>query len=150
MSIQLRWVLALKIMLWVFVFSLGVANCLMTVNTVAEIMNEPGLVYDHGVRAAVFAIVAASALFIVLLGRDEAPRTAFIDSVCRLTSVVTAFLAGVFWLLDETEGKTGFFILTLLATAGVLTTGLVVMLVIQALSQWIQALSQWKRRRSHP
>ena len=138
MSILWRWWWPYKLIAWVAVFFLAVANCIMTVNTVAEFMDSPGIEYTHGVRASVFAIVAASALFITMLPKNQVPQDANIDLLSQILSITAAFGAGIFWLLDETEGKTGRYVWTLLATIGVLTVGLVATILFDSIRDWIR------------
>ena len=127
-----------KLIALIEVFFLAGANCLMELNTVADFMSAPGVEYTHGVRASVFAIVAASALFITRLPKNQVSQDANIDLFSQMLSIVAALGAGVFWLLDETKGKTSLYVSTLLATMGVLAVGLVVTALFHSIRDWIR------------
>ena len=122
------------------VLMLAGANCLMEVGTVADFMGSPNLEYTHGIRASVFALVAASWLFITLLPKSGVEWDDTVDAVCRICSVVAAFLAGLFWLLDETGGDYGPYVTVLSVVAGGLAGIIAFFAVVGAISEW------WSRR----
>ena len=59
---------------------------------------------SNGVRAATCAIGAASMVFINMVPTSAGTRS-YYDVVIRSTGGLFAFLAGMFWLLDETDGR---------------------------------------------
>lgn len=63
------------------------------------------------------------------LPADRSQEADYQKSLCELLGVVGAFLAGLFWVLDETKGNTGFFLITLFGVAGMLASGLVLGMV---------------------
>ena len=116
------------------------ANGLMQVDSVADFMGSPGLEYTDGIRASVFALVAASLLFITLLPKNEPSGDDAIDSLCQPLSIVAAFLAGLFWLLDETDGNFGPYVTVLFIVAATLTGILAFFVVVGLVGEW------WKQR----
>ena len=125
-------------------FLLASANGLMQVDTVATLVGVEDLNYTHGVRASVFAIISASAFFASMIQYSSVPPAEDIDALLRGVSVVTAFFAGVFWLLAETQGNTGAYVYALFAVAGVLGGVLAIGILLHVLGDWIG------RRRSRP
>ena len=121
----------------IVVFFLGGANSIMEVDTVAEFVGSPDLVYTHGIRASVYAVVAAAALFITRLPKNGVPQDEALDDLCGLVSVLAAFLTGIFWVLDETGGNIGPYFLVLFTVTGILTGGLAVFFVVQLVSERI-------------
>ncbi len=111
-------------------------NGLMQVDSVADFMGSPGLEYTHGIRASVFALVAASALFITLLPKNEIAGDDGVDSVCHGISVISAFLAGLFWLLSETGGNFGPYVTVLLIVTATLTGILAFFVVVGLAGEW--------------
>ena len=120
----------------VVVFLVAAANCLMELGTIADFTGSPDLEFTHGVRASIFALVAASALFITSLPKNQAVQDEMLDHLCRAVSVAAGFLTGLFWLLEETRGNAGPFIVVVLAVAGFLAVFLVLALVIQLIIEW--------------
>ena len=123
------------------VLMLAGANGLMQVDSVADFMSSPDLEYTDGIRASVFALVAASALFITLLPKNKLAGDDAVDAFCKLLSVVAAFLAGVFWLRDETGGNFGPYLTVLFIVTGTLTSILAFFVVVDLVGEW------WKQRK---
>ena len=122
-----------KALAFLAVLLLAGANCLMTLDTVADYIGDPELEYTHGVRASVFALTAAAFLFIRLLPNGGWVQDEVLDFWCRVISVAAAFGAGLFWVLDETAPNHGPYILVLGVVTGVLAAVLISILV----GQWV-------------
>ena len=127
-----------KALAFLAVLLLAGANGLLELNTVADYTGSPDLEFTHGIRASVFALVAASFLFITLLPKDDTEPDVAIVSAGHALSVVTAFSAGLFWLLDETDGNFGPYVLVLLLVAGFLAAILVGMFLFQLCTDWVR------------
>ena len=120
------------------VLMLAGANFLMQVDSVADFMGSPDLEYTDGIRASVFALVAASALFITLLPKNKVAGDDAVDSICKLLSVVAAFLAGVFWLLSETGGNFVPYVIVLIVVTATLTGILALYLFSGLAVDWVK------------
>ena len=70
---------------------------------------------SNGVRAATCAIGAASMVFITMVPTPAGTKPYF-DVVIRSTGGLFAFLAGMFWLLDETDGRIMPYIIVLISS----------------------------------
>ena len=110
----------------VFILLMGGSNLLPGLDEVAGELGSP-----EGVRAAMFAVIAAAALFITRMPKDRARQDAAVDSVGQAISIAAAFAAGVYWLLDETKGNPTPYITTLLGVTGFLASVLAVTTLIQ-------------------
>ena len=73
-----------------------------------------------------------------MLPKNQVPLDADIDVLSQVLSIAAALGAGVFWLLDETKGKTSLYVSTLLATMGILAVGLVATALFHAVRDWVQ------------
>ena len=81
----------------------GGANSLMQFGDLREDVAD----YSRGARAAVYALIAASAIFLTQLPKNETARDNLANSLSHICSVVAAFLAGLLWLLGETGDAPG-------------------------------------------
>ena len=127
-----------KAFAFVLVSMIAGANCLMKFDTVADFMASPGLEYTHGVRAAVFALIAAAALSINLLPKDNVEQDSRVAFLSKTLSIITAFLAGLFWLLDETKGNAVPYVVVVLVVTGTLMGFLAIVFLIQLSTDWIR------------
>ena len=135
---------AFKVLSFLALLLLASANAFMQVDTVAMLVGAEDLDYTHGVRASVFAIISASAFFASMIQISGVPPADDIDPPLRAMSVVTAFFAGVFWLLAETNGNAGAYVYALFAVAGVLGGSFGSGILLHVLKDWVE------RRRSGP
>ena len=96
------------------VFLVAGANGLIQVSqTVDEVATNE----TWGVGAAVFALSTALFLFITRLPGDNSTQD---TAISHALGVVTAFCAGLLWLLDETMGNPSGYLLLLLGVTGFL------------------------------
>ena len=110
--------LALKLMLTILVGLLMAGTLFGHLFKFPILSGALGLEFRHGVNAALFALAAATLLFIAALPNrvQEGPFTPAqkLDGVLRVVISFATFLAGSFWLLHETGGKPAPYLLTVL------------------------------------
>ena len=105
----------------IVVLLLAVSNIIMTDEAVTIGTSESSLSYTDGMRAATFALIAAAAaLFITRLPKNAVEQDEQIDRLSHALSIVTAFGAGLFWLLAETGRNTYPYLWALFIATGAL------------------------------
>ena len=80
------------------------------------------LCFTHGVTAALFALAAASLLFISLIPGGDGTADGLSEALHRLVSSVAATGAGVYWLKDE-AGETAWLHLAMVLFLGGIVIG---------------------------
>ena len=117
-----RWVV-LKVLLTVLVVLMMAGTLLEQKTELPYLVGLPDLEFKHGVKAALFAMAAATLLFIATLPSQsrEGPLTLAqtTDGLLHVVIALATFLAGSFWLLEETNGKPAPYLLTVLVLAAV-------------------------------
>ena len=121
-----------------FLVLLAGANGFAQLDVVADALGFNDIFFTDGVRAAMFAMIAAATLFIALLPRDDSETDVLVGRLSQLCSVIAAFLAGLFWLMDETGRQPGPYIIVLLAVTGALSTFLVITIAVEVILQRIR------------
>lgn len=113
------------------VFLVAGANGLIQVSqAVDEVMDNE----TWGVGAAVFALSTALFLFITRLPEDNSTQDTTISALSHALGVVTAFCAGMLWLLDETSGNPSGYLILLLGVTGFLALAF----VLVAIFEWMK------------
>ena len=125
--------------IWLVVFFVAGANGLIQVGEVTD-----GIVGNEtwGAGAAVFALATALFLFITTLPKNKTVQDATVDTLTHAFGVVTAFCAGLLWLLDETEGSPGGYLIVLVTVSGLLAFMLAIIIMVD----WLKQRRRNKRR----
>ena len=123
----------LTLLLLVLVFGTWYAST----EDVRPYSQDPNISFDYGVKAALFAIAAATSLLIEQFFRGDDRQTALTrgwwnDVVVRILGVVSAFAAGGYWLAAETNGKPWPYLIPVFVLGGVVSAGMVVNLLLSA------------------
>ena len=115
------------------------ANYLVEPDNLGALVRIEDIDFDSGVRASIFALAAATLLFIPLIpkGAEEPDAALLVDWCIRSLGALTAFLAGWYWLLSETEGRPQPYLMAVLITAGVLVVVVIWQLAVVALIRYL-------------
>ena len=84
----------------------------------------------YGAMAAMYAICAASMLFITSLQTQKTRVEKVIDPTLRVGGMCLAFLSGGFWLRSEIGELTGLYLGVILIVPGLLTAALLIWLLL--------------------
>ena len=88
---------------------------------------RPTLSQQYGAKAAVLAIVGAGIVFVGLIPGRSNKLSKTIDLVVKIAGSFSVMVIGWFWLLGETDGRPGPYLVAFIPTVGTL---MVVMLVL--------------------
>ena len=84
----------------------------------------------YGAMAAMYAICAASMVFITSLPTEKARTEKVIDPALRVAGMCLAFLSGGFWLRSELGELTGLYLGVTLIVPGLLTVAFLIWLLL--------------------
>ena len=97
---------------------------------------------QYGAKAAVLAVACASFLFVALIPSGDGRRSRLIELLVRALSAVSALTAGWFWLLGETGGRPGPYLIAFVPMTVMLT-------ISMGFGVYLSYVSKVDREREH-
>ena len=118
----------------------AVVSCVVIAAVSSVIVSDFGVVTkgseaDYGVKAAISALGAAAMVFISLIPSRPKPRPLF-EHILRALSGCFAFMAGVFWLLSETSGRLGPYMIVVMSIGLAMSIGIFFTIAVSSMVNW--------------
>ena len=92
---------------------------------------SPSSVESYGAKAAILALLGAAAMFIGFIPSGNSKNAKRVDLVVRVTGALALGMTGLYWLLNETEGRPGPYLIAYVPTVVIYVCAISVLITLR-------------------